>query len=410
MTPDQLARLKLVMLPGMGPSRAAWLLSAAEAPEVVELLGRGRLPSDIGPPPPGVTPKRIEEWRDGLPGLDVDSVLAGHRELEIVTIAPGEADWPFADDPEPPVLLFARGDLDLLDEVPAVAVVGTRRCTGLGRTVAYRLGRDIARAGGVTVSGLALGVDGAAHRGAIDHDGGAVGVVGSGLDVVYPKANRPLWDDVAERGLLLSEAALGTRPDRWRFPARNRLIAALAEAVVVVESHHRGGALSTAEEAMHRDRPVMALPGSVLSAASDGTNALLVDGAIPVRDAADVLEHLGYRPPPDPSPNPEASSGEAGGPDLRLIEGGADGGAEERAGGEVADPDGELRPAGVEPTDDDLEALITAEVATGPVHLDRLVLVAGRSVAEVMAAVQRLRSRGIVELDGSTVSHPWRSR
>ena len=403
MTPDQLARLQLLMLEGMGPSRSAWLLAAAEAPPVVEARAAGRLPADVGPPPPGVSADRIRKWQRKLGELDVASALATHRDLGIVVLAPEDERWPFVDDPEPPALLFARGDLDLLEEPAAVAVVGTRRCTGLGRTVAYRLGRDIARAGGVTVSGLALGVDGAAHRGALDHDGGVVAVVGTGLDVVYPKGNRDLWDDVAEHGLLVGEAPPGTRPDRWRFPARNRLIAALSEAVVVVESHHRGGALSTADEAVHRDRPVMAVPGSVLSAASDGTNALLVDGAIPIRDAADVLEHLGYRPPPDL----DQAAGGVAGPELRLIEG----------GGAVAtgtDRSRQHRQAttGDEGRDlqDELEAHILAEVATGLVHLDRLVLSSGRSVAEVMVAVERLRSERRVELDGSTVSPRGQSR
>jgi DNA processing protein len=403
MNPDHHARLQLLALTGMGPVRAAWLLRGGDAFAAVDALRAGRLPDELGPPPPGVSSRTVAKWRTELRGVDLSTILAAHDEFGIEIVAPSDERWPFAGDPEPPALLFALGELDLLGEVPAVAVVGTRRCTALGRTVAYRMGSDIARAGGVVVSGLALGVDGAAHRGALDHDGGVIGVVGSGLDVVYPRANRPLWDDVAERGLLLSESPAGTRPDRWRFPARNRLIAALGEAVVVVESHRRGGALSTVDEAIDRDRPVMAVPGSVLSAASDGTNALLVDGAIPVRDAADVLDYLGYRTAPAPG---RATDGAAG-PDLRLIEGGI-GPADPDPTVAGADGDAEGEPGGG--GDRGLEAQILAEVATGPVHVDRLVLATGRSVAEVMAAVQRLQAAGRVEIDGSTVSLPGWSR
>jgi DNA processing protein len=120
-----------------------------------------------------------------------------------------------------------------------------------------------------------------------------VGIVGSGLDVVYPQRNRALWDEVAERGVLLSEAPLGAPPERWRFPARNRIVAALASVVVVVESHARGGSLLTAEQAVLRDRPVLAVPGSIFSPASAGANALIADGAAPARDTRDVLVALG---------------------------------------------------------------------------------------------------------------------
>jgi DNA processing protein len=149
------------------------------------------------------------------------------------------------------------------------------------------------------VSGLALGIDGAAHRGALEalaHDPAAarpVGVVGSGHDVVYPARHRDLWAAVAADGLLLSEAPLGARPEGWRFPARNRILAALAQVVVVVESHAGGGSLHTVDEAIRRDLPVLAAPGSVRNPAAAGTNQLLADGCHPVRDVDDVLVALG---------------------------------------------------------------------------------------------------------------------
>ena len=179
--------------------------------------------------------------------------------------------------------------------MPRVAIVGTRRCTRYGFDLARELGADLAAAGVQVVSGLALGIDGAAHRGALDAAGGAppIGVVASGLDVVYPRAPPAAVGGGRHRGSLLSECPLGTAPEAWRFPARNRIIAALADAVVVVESAGAGGSMYTVEEALARDRPVLAVPGSVRSAASAGTNRLLAEGAGVARDADDVLAAIG---------------------------------------------------------------------------------------------------------------------
>jgi DNA processing protein len=174
-----------------------------------------------------------------------------------------------------------------------VALVGTRSATHYGRQVASELGAELADHGVTTVSGLALGIDAAAHAGVVQgtdqRSAPPVAVVGTGLDVVYPVANQRLWEEVARRGAVLAESPLGTRPRPGVFPARNRIIAALSDVVVVVECHLRGGALYTAEAAARRSIPVCAVPGSVRSRSSAGTNALLVDGCTPVRDTADVL-------------------------------------------------------------------------------------------------------------------------
>ena len=174
-----------------------------------------------------------------------------------------------------------------------VAIVGTRRCTGAGAGFARELGRELTEAGVAVVSGLALGIDGASHRGVLDAGGRPIGVVGSGLDVVYPSRHRDLWQRVADDGVLLSEAPLGARPAAWRFPARNRIIAGLADLVVVVESHAAGGSMHTVREAADRDIEVMAVPGSVRCPSAAGTNQLLADGCAPVRDVTDVLVALG---------------------------------------------------------------------------------------------------------------------
>jgi len=204
-----------------------------------------------------------------------------------------------ADDVLPPGVLFTQGDHAAL-RPRAVAIVGTRHATVGGMEVAARLGQDLAAAGITVVSGLAKGIDGAAHRGALAAAEGAppVAVVGSGLDVVYPRCNRGLWEAVADRGLLCAEVPPGTPPAAHRFPARNRILAALSELLVVVESRVRGGSLLTVGEASRRGITVMAVPGSVRSPASEGTNLLLVDGAAPVVDALDVTVALGLESRP----------------------------------------------------------------------------------------------------------------
>ncbi|MER3409590.1 MAG: DNA-protecting protein DprA [Thermoleophilia bacterium] len=204
---------------------------------------------------------------------------------------------------DPPVGLFLRGagaveDLDR----PAVAVVGARSCSPYGASVARMLGRELAAAGLVVVSGLARGIDGEAHRGALEAGGITVGVLGCGIDRDYPAAHAELARRVCERGLLVSEYAPGVEPAPWRFPARNRIIAGLASVVVVVEARERSGALITADLALEEGREVLAVPGEITSALSLGTNRLLRAGASVVTSAADVLQAFGIDSAPAPEP------------------------------------------------------------------------------------------------------------
>jgi DNA processing protein len=198
---------------------------------------------------------------------------------------------------DPPVGLFIRGDEDaaLLDR-PAVAVVGARSCSPYGASVARTLGRELAAAGLVVVSGLARGVDGEAHRGALEAGGTTVAVLGCGVDRVYPAAHAELARRVIERGLIVSEYAPSVEPAPWRFPARNRIIAGLASATAVVEARERSGALITADLALEEGREVFAVPGEITSALSAGTNALLRTGATALTSSADVLEAFGITP------------------------------------------------------------------------------------------------------------------
>jgi DNA processing protein len=195
---------------------------------------------------------------------------------------------------DPPAGLFLRGAADAqLLSLPSVAVVGARACSPYGAQVARTLGRELAAAGLVVVSGLARGIDGAAHRGALEAGGLTVGVLGCGVDRDYPASHRELARGVAERGLIVSEYAPGVEPAPWRFPARNRVIAGLAAATVVVEARERSGALITADLALEEGRDVLAVPGEITSSLSKGTNALLRLGAIPLTSTSDVLELFG---------------------------------------------------------------------------------------------------------------------
>ena len=277
----------LAGLPGMGPNRLRALLrehGAAAAWASVAAGGEG------------------PAWAEVAAATDVDAVAAAHAAAGVDVHLLGSDGYPsaLAADPLAPAVLFSLGDLRAVRH-PLVGIVGTRRCSHAGRETARHLGRDLARAGVGVVSGLALGIDGAAHEGVLDalpSDGRPpVAVVGSGLDVVYPKRHEALWRRVGDAGVLLSEWPLGTRPEPWRFPARNRIIASLVDVLVVVESHAAGGSMHTVDAADARGRTVLAVPGPVRSPACEGTNRLLYDGNGPARDAADVLAALGLARP-----------------------------------------------------------------------------------------------------------------
>lgn len=199
-------------------------------------------------------------------------------------------------DAPPGLFLRGTGGVDVLAQ-PAVTIVGARACSPYGAQVARLLGRELARAGLVVVSGLARGIDGEAHRGALDAGGITVAVLGCGIDRDYPAVHVDLARRIAECGLVASEYAPGVEPAPWRFPARNRIIAGLTGATVVVEARERSGALITADFALEEGREVFACPGEITSALSAGTNELLRLGATPLTKVEDVLDVFGLAAP-----------------------------------------------------------------------------------------------------------------
>ena len=212
---------------------------------------------------------------------------------------------------DPPPVVFLRGRTELLDG-PSVALVGSRRATAYGRRTAARLASALARSGAVVVSGMALGVDGEAHRGALDAGGDTVAVLGNGPDVAHPSSHARLFRSILETGLVVSEFAPGTPPLAHHFPRRNRIMAALSRVVVVVEAAARSGALITARHALDLGREVLAVPGPIDAPTSAGANELLRDGAHPVLGPEEILRALGLpvvaRAAVGPAPGTDAAA------------------------------------------------------------------------------------------------------
>lgn len=324
MPPDAAASLRLHP-PGAWPPRfasspadreALLVLSHLEGPRPRDLVALARRE--------GSAAACLEAVLAGAAGSDGDRSRAAAVDPRTVRerlracgaglLVPGDGDYPVSllDLPDPPGCLFARGGS--FEGALSVAVVGARRCSPYGREVAESVGRALGGAGVSVVSGAALGVDAAAHRGALAVGGPTVAVLGSGIDVEHPRSNAALIRRIAETGVVLSEYPPGVPPERRRFPARNRIVAALARAVVVVEGAPGSGSLLTAGFAAELGREVLAVPGPVTSPLSAAPHELIRDGAGLVRGPADVLEAIGARPGPGRSEDPAAglSEDEAG--------------------------------------------------------------------------------------------------
>ncbi len=311
--PPEAYAATLAGFPGMWPARLRALLQR-QSPFEVWLSVAGEAPPNTGVAEAiRRTPDLPARWRSHARRHPPDRVWERCDGAGVAVHVLGQPGYPelLAVDREAPAVLFSRGELDVIDG-RRVAVIGTRNATATGRDIARELGAGLAAAGVRVVSGLARGIDGWAHRGALSaHAAPPVGVVACGLDVVYPREHGALWSDVAAHGVLMAEVPPGTSPEGFRFPLRNRILAALAELVVVVESRSAGGSLVTVDAAERRGIPVLAVPGSPRNRAAEGTNRLIVDGATPVLDVTDVLVALGLSSaraapePPDRRPPPD---------------------------------------------------------------------------------------------------------
>ena len=356
MDQERAAYVALALTPGIGPSRLRAILHVCHTAS-----GAFSAPFELLRSIPGLGAAGATAIRSG-------SVAAGARVLAEVerlgarTLIADDAGYPalLRHIPEPPPVLFAQGNLALLTR-PAVAIVGSRDHTPYGGEVARALAWGAASAAVVVVSGMARGLDAVAHEAALEAGGGTVGVLGNGLGVIYPTANRALYQRVAERGLLLTEFPPGERPTAGSFPRRNRLISGLARVTVVVEAAEGSGALITAGTALDQGREVMAVPGNITSRASVGVNRLIRDGAAPLLSCDDLLEHY---------------------PEATLQPGGS----------APRPPVARPLPDHLDPSDRAIAELLGAEL----VPLDDLVARSARPPREVLAALGALEIAGVV--------------
>lgn len=279
----------LASLPLQTPARLRRLLSKGSPREMWVAVTEGERPL------PGIDDVLWRTW-EASNDEHVESVADDCKRHNIHVLWRHDEQYPVAllADPSAPAVLFARGDVSALRQ-RRVGIVGTRTATQRGRFLARQLGQELAASHVGVVSGLARGIDVQSHIGALSVPTSAqpIGVVASGVCCVYPPEHRDVWERIAHDGVLLSEVPPHAAPETHRFPLRNRILAALSEVLVVVESHARGGSMSTVREAMKRDITVMAVPGSPGVASCEGTNNLLRDGCAPVVDVNDVLIALG---------------------------------------------------------------------------------------------------------------------
>lgn len=287
--------------------------------------------------------------------------------ISIITIA--DAVYPFRlkNIYDAPVVLYIRGTLPDIDEEAVVAIIGTRKCTAYGIRSARRIAKEIAEGGGVVVTGLARGIDTAAAEGAIEGGGKVLGILGCGIDIVYPPENAKLFDAVAKNGALISEYPPGTPPDKFRFPARNRIMSGFALATAVIEAPVKSGALITANHAAEQGRDVFVLPGNVDSPACEGSNQLLMEGAAPFMRGSDILSNY-FEQYPDKlmtkHERPEEASA-AGEPPAELT--------------------------------DEVQRKVYDALWSAPMRPDELIEACGCDAAEVMVAITMLQLSGHIE-------------
>jgi DNA processing protein len=353
--------LALSFLPGLGPTSLARLLEFYEDPaEIAFRVPAGRLSAGTR----GARAAEIDRARRGL-RRRVDEEIRLARRAGVRIVPRDAPDYPAAllEIPDPPVLLYIRGELR--QDRPRIAIVGSRAATRYGTAFASRIGAELAPAGFEVVSGGARGIDTAAHRGTLDAGGRTIAVLGSGLLRPYPPENHSLFDRIAGHGALISEFALNCPPDKSTFPQRNRLISGLSAAVIVVEAAARSGALITARHALEQGREVLAVPGPATSSRSAGANRLIQEGAKLMMGIEDVLAELPPLYRPDPASLPE--SGE--------------------------------KPLNMDDLSEDERAVLGLLDEVEAVHADDLALAAPFDVARLQVALFGLQLRGAVDLD-----------
>jgi len=357
------AWLRLLETPGVGRESARALLARFGSPEAAIGASTAARQAVVTPGPAAALAKVPEHFESRL-AAGWQWLTGGDEARDVVVV--GDSRYPQAllDSADPPLLLYARGRIELLNG-PAIAIVGSRNPTPQGLENARAFATHLGRSGWVVVSGLALGIDGAAHEAALASGARTIAVVGTGLDVVYPVRHRGLAERIAADGLIVSEFAVGTPALAENFPIRNRIIAGLARGTLVVEAAVQSGSLITARLAVESGRDVFAIPGSIHSPQSRGCHALINQGAKLVDSAADIVDELA------PLPGRAAAAGSAG------------------AGGPASGDRDPVPASGAK--DPVLDAL-----GFDPLGLDELIARTGRSAADLLARLLDLELQGRV--------------
>jgi DNA processing protein len=353
---ELLTLLRLNLVSGLGPRLYSLLLARFASPEgILAASGSELLEVD------GVGPKLSSAIVLARNSDEAERELAACRDLRIELFIRGTAPYPkmLAELCDAPSLLYCRGELRSADEL-AVAIVGSRQCTLYGRQQAERFASTLARAGITIVSGLARGIDAAAHRGALTAGGRTIAVSATGLNALYPPEHADLADEIAQHGAIVSESPLDRGPSRGIFPQRNRIISGLSLGVIIIEANRKSGALHTARHANEQGREVFALPGRVYCLASQGCLDLIRDGVTLLRSPDDVLEALG--------------------PLMQPVK---------RADGDVVHVPRELNLS-------DQERTILNLVTSDPMHVDQVLAGAGLETSRVLATLTILEMKKLV--------------
>ena len=344
----------LNLIPQLTPKRAKVLFRKFESFEEIWRAPGARFSAIFGS---SVIGEAIASGRsEGA--IDEELAKAEEMGIRIVTLVDEEYPSLLREIDDPPLVLYAAGELPI-DTARAIAIVGTRRASRYGNLVAGRFASRLALRGITIVSGLAAGIDSAAHQGALDVGGKTIAVLGSALDCIYPKRNRALFERIASHGTVISEYPLGTKPAKWTFPQRNRIISGLSRGVIVVQAPERSGALITARLALEQGREVFAVPGNITSLVSAGTNRLIKQGAQLIDDVEEVLEEF---------------------PDLRSI-----------ARSPAEEPKPEETPLGAR------EKRVYELIGLEPVHVDDIIARADLSPTEASHVLLLLQLEGLIE-------------
>jgi DNA processing protein len=355
-----LSWLAMTMTPGIAARLSARLLREFGSPEEVFRASLTKLEAcNLPSPTAQAIFKKQTFWR-------AEKEVAAIRQIGCQLVNWKEPEYPQAllQIYDPPILLYVRGDASVLN-LPSLSIVGTRRPTVYGTQMTAQIGRELAKRGLVIVSGMARGVDAIAHQGAMEAGGRAIGVLGTGIDVCYPKENKKLYEKVLERGAIISELPTGSHPAPENFPVRNRIIAGMPLGVVIVEGKQYSGSLITARLAMEFGREVFGVPGNVTQETSFAPNQLIKQGAKLATNAEDVIEEL---PTPVRAALVQAEALESEQRNLLAVD-------------------------GLSPTEKRIYELLSAEEAR---HIDDLVETSGLNSSEVLATLFNLEMKGII--------------